>query len=154
MKLIKFTKQLLNFAKLHGLLHFYPNLPIFLHRYICHICDILQLCSVAALFCTLPSNLEIFDNLQVGLQKPKGRLYFKYKIANLDGKIYHIVKLQTIIILFNFKLDIMWYNVVMCSVFVVQKYYVNIVSQQTWPDICHLYSTEFFGSISFHIESA
>ena len=63
--------------------------------------------SVAALFCTLPSNLEIFDNLQVGLQKPKGRLYFKYKIANLDGKIYHIVKLQTIIILFNFKLDIM-----------------------------------------------
>ena len=22
---------------------FYPNLPIFLHRYICHICDILQL---------------------------------------------------------------------------------------------------------------
>ena len=33
--------------------------------------------SVAALFCTLLSNLEIFDNLQVGLQKPKGRLYFK-----------------------------------------------------------------------------
>ena len=24
---------------------FYPNLPIFLHRYICHICDILQLCA-------------------------------------------------------------------------------------------------------------
>ena len=24
---------------------FYPNLPIFLHRYICHICDILQLWS-------------------------------------------------------------------------------------------------------------
>ena len=23
---------------------FYPNFPIFLHRYICHICDILQLC--------------------------------------------------------------------------------------------------------------
>ena len=23
---------------------FYPNLPIFLHRYICHICDISQLC--------------------------------------------------------------------------------------------------------------
>ena len=23
---------------------FYPNLPTFLHRYICHICDISQLC--------------------------------------------------------------------------------------------------------------
>ena len=23
---------------------FYPNLPIFLHRYICHTCDISQLC--------------------------------------------------------------------------------------------------------------
>ena len=26
---------------------FYPNLPIFLHGYICHICDISQLCDDA-----------------------------------------------------------------------------------------------------------
>ena len=42
--------------------------------------------SVAALFCTLLSNLEIFDNLQVGLQKPKGRLYFKWNCKTLMWK--------------------------------------------------------------------
>ena len=34
-----------NLPKLCGLLHIHPNLPIFVHRYICHICDILQLCT-------------------------------------------------------------------------------------------------------------
>ena len=34
----------LDFDKFNGLPNFYPNLPIFLRGYICHICDILQLC--------------------------------------------------------------------------------------------------------------
>ena len=41
---------------------FYPNLPIFLHRYICHICDISQPC----LFLTHIEELTVFafsDNL-------------------------------------------------------------------------------------------
>ena len=33
-----------SWAKLHFPHTFYPNLPKNLHRYICHICDILQLC--------------------------------------------------------------------------------------------------------------
>ena len=39
--LIKNYFSLQNYMAFHT---FYPNLPIFLHRYICHICDILQLC--------------------------------------------------------------------------------------------------------------
>ena len=33
---------------------FYPNLPIFLHRYICHICDISQLCKGATFWAKDP----------------------------------------------------------------------------------------------------
>ena len=38
-----YPKKYLTFTNLHVLPHFYPNIPIFLHRYICHICDISQL---------------------------------------------------------------------------------------------------------------
>ena len=42
--LVEFTPKLMHFRKPHV----YLNLPIFLHRYICHICDISQLCSWVA----------------------------------------------------------------------------------------------------------
>ena len=42
-KLVEFTPKLLHSSKLCGVLHFYPNPPKFLHRYICHICNIQQL---------------------------------------------------------------------------------------------------------------
>ena len=41
--MVEFDQKLLQFTKLYGLPRFLPQ-PIFLHRYICHICDILQLC--------------------------------------------------------------------------------------------------------------
>ena len=44
LKLVEVTQQLLNFTKLRGLLQFLPQPSIFVHRYICHIGDILQLC--------------------------------------------------------------------------------------------------------------
>ena len=39
-----FPKKDLILPNLQVVPNFYPNLLIFLHRYICHICDISQLC--------------------------------------------------------------------------------------------------------------
>ena len=56
-KLVEIIPKILHFAKLRVVYWtFYPSFPIFLHRYICHICDILQLCLVS---CHLPSNSNV-----------------------------------------------------------------------------------------------
>ena len=38
---------------------FYPTLPIFLHRFICHICDILQLCQKHAKILSFGSSYDV-----------------------------------------------------------------------------------------------
>ena len=62
---INYTKKYL-FWHNHVCYHtFYPNLPIFLHRYICHICDISQLCG-----CWLPAKVEVQERYQAECQVP------------------------------------------------------------------------------------
>ena len=44
-KICEIYPQMPSFLQICVVIHaFYPNLPIFLHRYICHICDILDFC--------------------------------------------------------------------------------------------------------------
>ena len=53
---------------------FYPNRPIFLHRYICHICDILQLCGEQQFIghqCRIELGLIITSQRRVGVGEKK-----------------------------------------------------------------------------------